>query len=61
MSDPTDPLAIGGTAVGSGAVALGLIRLLFGGAQCGDAETLEAKNVKAGDSLHMVLALRGGC
>ena len=38
-----------------------LSRLLFGGAQCGDAETLEAKNVKAGDSLHMVLALRGGC
>jgi hypothetical protein len=35
-------------------------RLLYGGAQCLDATTLEAANVKAGDTLHMVLALRGG-
>lgn len=35
-------------------------RLLFGGKQCVDAETLEFAKVKAGDSLHMVLALRGG-
>ena len=35
-------------------------RLLYGGAQCLDATTLEQANVKAGDTLHMVLALRGG-
>ena len=35
-------------------------RLLYGGAQCLDANTLEQSNVKAGDTLHMVLALRGG-
>ena len=37
-----------------------LSRLLFGGTQCLDTATLEEAKVKAGDSLCMVLALRGG-
>lgn len=32
MSDPLDPLAIGGSVVGGGGVVLGMVRLVFGGA-----------------------------
>ena len=34
-------------------------RILYGGTQCEDTATLEQKKVKAGDTLHMVLSLRG--
>eukprot|EP00211_Chloroparvula_japonica_P019128 CAMPEP_0119132382 /NCGR_PEP_ID=MMETSP1310-20130426/11809_1 /TAXON_ID=464262 /ORGANISM="Genus nov. species nov., Strain RCC2339" /LENGTH=75 /DNA_ID=CAMNT_0007123015 /DNA_START=41 /DNA_END=268 /DNA_ORIENTATION=- len=34
-------------------------RLIFGGRAMADAKTAEDYNIKAGDTLHLVLALRG--
>ena len=36
------------------------IRLIFGGKQMSDETKLQDYNVKAGDTIHMVLQLRGG-
>ena len=36
------------------------IRLIFGGKQMSDESRLSEYNVKAGDTIHMVLQLRGG-
>tara|TARA_R110002050_G_scaffold235674_5_gene371577 strand:- start:824 stop:1057 length:234 start_codon:yes stop_codon:yes gene_type:complete len=35
-------------------------RLIFGGRAMADAKTASDYNIKAGDTLHLVLALRGG-
>ena len=35
-------------------------RLIFGGKQMADDKTAEEYKIKAGDVLHLVLALRGG-
>jgi ubiquitin-like protein Nedd8 len=35
-------------------------RLIFGGKQMADDKTAEEYKIKAGDTLHLVLALRGG-
>ena len=37
------------------------IRLIYGGKQMSDESKLSDYNIKAGDTIHMVLQLRGGC
>ena len=37
-----------------------MIRLIFGGKQLADENTIESYNMKAGDQIHMILQLRGG-
>lgn len=36
------------------------LRLIFSGKQLSDEKTLQEYNIKAGETIHMVLSLRGG-
>ena len=59
--EPTDSvLQIKQTLQEKEGIDVAMIRLIYGGKQLSDEQTIANYNMKAGDTIHMILQLKGG-